>query len=171
MSKVRAILYIRRDYQQLVTGCHIQCWGRWFGIIVLNPRAPTDKTRDESDSFYEEVGQVYDDFPRYHMRILWGVFHAKLGREVFLSFPLRAFWQSVTSFIPTKWKWYVKYIYLLPITSYIFRCLLHHIRETIALLVQKLYAFCSVVTQVVHNRCNSLNEPWKNSYIFTHFID
>lgn len=24
-SKVRAILYIRRDYQQLVTGCHMQC--------------------------------------------------------------------------------------------------------------------------------------------------
>jgi len=32
-------------------------------------------------------------------------------------------------FIPTKCTWYAKYIYLSPITSYIFRCLLHHLQE------------------------------------------
>ena len=31
-------------------------------------------------------------------------------------------------FIPTKWTQYVKYIYLSPITSNTFRCLLHHLQ-------------------------------------------
>jgi hypothetical protein len=38
--------------------------GRWFHIIVLNVRAPTeDKTDDVKDSFYEELERIYDKFP------------------------------------------------------------------------------------------------------------
>jgi hypothetical protein len=33
------------------------------------------------DSFYEELEQVFDQFPRYHMKILMGDFNAKAGRE------------------------------------------------------------------------------------------
>ena len=33
------------------------------------------------DSFYEELEQVFDHFPRYHMKILLGDFNAKVGRE------------------------------------------------------------------------------------------
>jgi hypothetical protein len=44
--------------------------------------APTeDKDDDIKDSFYEELEQVFDQFPRYHMKILQGDFNAKVGRE------------------------------------------------------------------------------------------
>ena len=40
-----------------------------------------NKTYDSKDSFYEELEQVFDNFPRYHMKILLGDFNAKVGRE------------------------------------------------------------------------------------------
>jgi len=40
-----------------------------------------DKTDDSKDSFYEELEQVFDQFPKYHMKILLGDFNAKVGRE------------------------------------------------------------------------------------------
>jgi hypothetical protein len=56
--------------------------GRWCNIIVLNVHAPTEEKSDESkDSFYEELEQGFDHFPKYHMKILLGDFNAKLGRE------------------------------------------------------------------------------------------
>jgi hypothetical protein len=56
--------------------------GRWCDIIVLNVHAPTeDKCDDTKDSFYEELGGVFDQFPKYHMKILLGYFNAKVGRE------------------------------------------------------------------------------------------
>jgi endonuclease/exonuclease/phosphatase family metal-dependent hydrolase len=39
------------------------------------------KNDDSKDSFYEELEQVFDHFPKYHMKILLGDFNAKLGRE------------------------------------------------------------------------------------------
>jgi hypothetical protein len=38
-------------------------------------------TTDIKDSFYEEIGRVFDQFPRYDMKILFGDFNAKVGRE------------------------------------------------------------------------------------------
>jgi hypothetical protein len=44
--------------------------------------APTeDKDDDIKDSFYDELEQIFDQFPRYHMKILLGDFNAKVGRE------------------------------------------------------------------------------------------
>jgi hypothetical protein len=40
-----------------------------------------DKSDDSKDSFYEELEQVFDHFPKYHMKILLGDFNAKVGRE------------------------------------------------------------------------------------------
>jgi hypothetical protein len=40
-----------------------------------------DEDDDIKDSFYEELEQVFDQFPRYHMKILLGDFNAKIGRE------------------------------------------------------------------------------------------
>jgi hypothetical protein len=40
-----------------------------------------DKDDDIKDSFYEELEQVFDQFPKYHMKILLGDFNAKVGRE------------------------------------------------------------------------------------------
>ena len=55
--------------------------GHWCNIIVLNVHAPSEEKSDESkDSFYEELEQVFDHFPKYHMKILLD-FNAKVGRE------------------------------------------------------------------------------------------
>jgi len=44
---------------------------RWCNIIVLNVGAPSEeKSGDSKDSFYEELGQVFYHFPKYHMKIL-----------------------------------------------------------------------------------------------------
>jgi hypothetical protein len=52
--------------------------GRLCDIIVLNEHAPTeDKDDDIKDSFYEELEQVFDQFPRHHMKIMLGDFYAK----------------------------------------------------------------------------------------------
>jgi hypothetical protein len=40
-----------------------------------------DKDDDIKDSFYKELGQVFDQFPRYHMKILLVDFNAKVGRK------------------------------------------------------------------------------------------
>jgi exonuclease III len=54
--------------------------GRWCGIIVLNVHAPTeDKDDDIKDNFYEELEQVFDQCPKYHMKILIGDFNATVG--------------------------------------------------------------------------------------------
>jgi hypothetical protein len=56
--------------------------GLWYNIIVLNVHAPCeDKGDDVKDSFYEELGHVFYQFPRYDMKILLGAFNAKVGRE------------------------------------------------------------------------------------------
>jgi hypothetical protein len=56
--------------------------GRWCNIIVVNVHAPCEDMSDDiKDSFYEELGRVFDQFPRYDMKILLGDFNAKIGRE------------------------------------------------------------------------------------------
>jgi hypothetical protein len=56
--------------------------GRWCHIDVLNVHAPAeDKINYVKDSFYEELECFFDKFPKYHMKILLGVFNAKVGRE------------------------------------------------------------------------------------------
>jgi hypothetical protein len=61
---------------------YITLKGRWCDIIVLNVHAPTeDKADIIKNSFYEELEQVFDQFPRYHMNILLGDFNADVGRK------------------------------------------------------------------------------------------
>jgi hypothetical protein len=56
--------------------------GRWCNIIALNVHAPCeDKEDEEKDSFFEELGHVFDQFPRYDMKIILGDFNVKVGRE------------------------------------------------------------------------------------------
>jgi hypothetical protein len=55
--------------------------GLWCDI-VLNVHAPhEDKDDDIKGSFNEELEQLFDQFSRYHMKILLGDFNAKVGRE------------------------------------------------------------------------------------------
>jgi hypothetical protein len=61
-----------------VIGCHIILRGCWCNIVVLNVHAPCeDKSDDVKDSFYEELGRVFDQFPRYDMKICWAILMRK----------------------------------------------------------------------------------------------
>jgi hypothetical protein len=56
--------------------------GRWCNNIVLNVHAPTeDKIDDIKDRFYDELEQVFNKLPKYHIQILLGDYNAKVGRE------------------------------------------------------------------------------------------
>jgi hypothetical protein len=56
--------------------------GHWCNIIVLNVHAPCeDKSDDVKDSFCEELGHAFDQFPRYDMKIFLVGFNAKIDRE------------------------------------------------------------------------------------------
>jgi hypothetical protein len=55
--------------------------GRWCNIIVLNVRAPTeDKIDNIKDRFYEELEHAFDQFSKYHMKMLLGDFNDKAGK-------------------------------------------------------------------------------------------
>jgi hypothetical protein len=53
--------------------------GCWCHIIVLNVQKI--KTDDVKDSFYKELARVFDQFPKYNMKILLGDFNPKVDRE------------------------------------------------------------------------------------------
>jgi hypothetical protein len=40
-----------------------------------------EKSEELKDSFYGELEEVFDHFPKYYMKTLLGDFNAKLGRE------------------------------------------------------------------------------------------
>jgi hypothetical protein len=55
-------------------------------IIVLNVHAPCENKRDDvKDSFYEELGHLFDWFPGYDMKMLLGDFSVKVGRKNILK--------------------------------------------------------------------------------------
>ena len=65
----------------LAIRCHIVLRGHWCNI-VLNVHAPNEEKSDNSkDSFYKELEQVFDHFPKYHTKILLGDFKASVERE------------------------------------------------------------------------------------------
>ena len=52
---------------------YIALRGRWRNIILVNVHAPSEEKSEESkDSFYEELEQVFEHFPKYHMKFLLG---------------------------------------------------------------------------------------------------
>jgi hypothetical protein len=60
--------------------------GRWCNIIVVNVHAPYEDTSDDAkDSFYEELGRVFDQFPMYGMKNLLRDFNTKVGRDFFFQ--------------------------------------------------------------------------------------
>jgi hypothetical protein len=81
-------LYIWESHQQLKRVefigdrmLYIKLRGCWCDII-LNVYAPTeDKTENMKDSFYKELQCVFDQFLKYHVKILLGDLNAKVGGE------------------------------------------------------------------------------------------
>jgi hypothetical protein len=64
--------------------------GCWCNIVVLNAHAPSEEKSDDSkDSCYEELQQVSNHFPKYHMKILLGGFTAKLEKGIFSNQQMR----------------------------------------------------------------------------------
>jgi exonuclease III len=56
--------------------------GHSCDIIVLNVHASTEeKSDDTKNSFYGKLDCVFDEFLRYHMKILLGDFNKKVERE------------------------------------------------------------------------------------------
>jgi hypothetical protein len=65
-----------------VTGYHIILREHWCNVAVLNVHAPwEDKSNDTKNSFYEESGCAFDQFPRYDTKIMFSDFNTKVGRE------------------------------------------------------------------------------------------
>jgi hypothetical protein len=82
----RIILAVKRVEFVSDRMSYITLKGHWCDIIVLNVHAPTeDKDDDVKDDFYEGLEQVFDQFPRYHVKILQGDFNAKVGGRIFLN--------------------------------------------------------------------------------------
>jgi hypothetical protein len=49
---------------------YIMLRGRWCNIIVVNVHAPCeDKSDNVKDSFYEKLGRVFDQLPRYDRKL------------------------------------------------------------------------------------------------------
>jgi hypothetical protein len=55
--------------------------GHWCDILLNVHVSTEDKDDVIKDRFYEELEQAFDQFPRYHMKILMGDFKAKVGRD------------------------------------------------------------------------------------------
>jgi len=76
VSAVRRVVCVcNRVLYVVLRGCSCN-------IIVLNVYASSEeKSNDSKDSFYEELEQVVDHFPKYHLKSMLGDFTAKLGLE------------------------------------------------------------------------------------------
>jgi exonuclease III len=78
----RIISGVRREEFVSDRMSYILLRGRWCNIVVLNVHAPCeDKSDDVKKRFYEELARVFDQFPRYNVKILLGDFNAKEGRQ------------------------------------------------------------------------------------------
>jgi len=71
----------RMSYIYIYIYIYVVLRGHWCNIISLYAHAPTEKKSDGSnDRFHEELKQVFNHFPKYHMIILLEDFNAKLVR-------------------------------------------------------------------------------------------
>ena len=76
VSAVKRVEFVSDRLSYIVLRVH------WRNIIVVIIHAPSEEKSDESkDSFYEELEQVFDHFPKYHMKMSLGDISAKVGRE------------------------------------------------------------------------------------------
>jgi hypothetical protein len=56
--------------------------GRCCNVIVLNMHTPSEERSDNTKgSFCEELEQVFDHFPKYHVKLLLADSNSKLERD------------------------------------------------------------------------------------------
>jgi len=76
VSPVKRVEFVTDGMSYIVMKGHL------CNNIVLNVQSLSEEKSDDSkDSFYEEIEQVLDHFPKYPMKTLLVDFNAKLGRE------------------------------------------------------------------------------------------
>jgi hypothetical protein len=76
ISAVKRVEFVSDRMSYIILRSH------WFHIVVLNVHAPTeDKINYMKDSFYEELGCIFDKFPKYRIQILIGDCGAEVARE------------------------------------------------------------------------------------------
>jgi hypothetical protein len=57
--------------------------GHWCNIITWNVHAQSEEESDDSkDKFYEELEQVFDHFPKYHVKILLWISMQTCGERI-----------------------------------------------------------------------------------------
>jgi hypothetical protein len=61
----------------------------WCSVIVLNVHA-TCKSNNVKDSLYEELGCIFDQFPRYDVKILLSDLNVKVGSEDVFKLTVRS---------------------------------------------------------------------------------
>jgi hypothetical protein len=76
ISAIKGVQFVSYRMKYTNQKCH------WCDTIEQNVHAPTENKDDDIKvRFYEELEQVFDQFPRYHMKIVLGDFNAKVRRE------------------------------------------------------------------------------------------
>jgi hypothetical protein len=67
--------------------------GCWCDSIALNVNAPTeDKIDDMKNSFHKGPEHVFNEFPKYHMKLLLGDCKAKVdGEDIFKQSRMRVY--------------------------------------------------------------------------------
>lgn len=62
--------------------CYIRVRGKHRKLSFINVHAPTEeKDEDEKNEFYENIEKLYEEIPKYDIKMVLGDFNAKLGRE------------------------------------------------------------------------------------------
>lgn len=62
--------------------CKIRICGAIFNYSLINVHALTeDKEEDEKEAFYEELDDLHNSFPKNDIKIIFGDFNSKIGKE------------------------------------------------------------------------------------------
>ena len=65
--------------------CILRIKGRFKNYSLINEHAMTNDSPDEEkEAFYEKLSRVYDNYPRYDIKIILGDMNAKVdGQEIY----------------------------------------------------------------------------------------
>jgi hypothetical protein len=67
VSAVKMVEFVSDSISDIILRSH------WCDTIVPNFHAPTEDKIDEvKNSFYKELGSIFNKFPKYHMKVLLG---------------------------------------------------------------------------------------------------
>jgi hypothetical protein len=79
----RKIIHLVIDYVPInMRLCKIRIRGRFHNYSLVSAHVPTeDKDPSEKDKFYDLLEKEYDKCPKHDIKVIFGDFNAKVGRE------------------------------------------------------------------------------------------